>query len=66
MVERLRQIVAGEGVELSDRALFMLAREGEGSMRDAQSLLDQVLAGAAGAVRDEDVLDTLGARRSRA
>jgi DNA polymerase-3 subunit gamma/tau len=60
VVDRLRQIVAAEAVEISDRALFLLAREGEGSMRDAQSLLDQVLAGAAGPVPDDDVLDTLG------
>jgi DNA polymerase-3 subunit gamma/tau len=60
VVERLQQIVQTEGIAISERALFMIAREGEGSMRDAQSLLDQVLAGAAGAVRDEDVLDTLG------
>jgi DNA polymerase-3 subunit gamma/tau len=60
VVERLRQIAQAEKIEISDAALFMLAREGEGSMRDAQSLLDQVLAGAGGTVRDEDVLDTLG------
>jgi DNA polymerase-3 subunit gamma/tau len=60
VVERLEQIVRAEQIEISERALFMLAREGEGSMRDAQSLLDQVLAGAAGAVGDEDVLDALG------
>ncbi|MEO8603010.1 MAG: DNA polymerase III subunit gamma/tau, partial [bacterium] len=60
VVGRLRQIVAAEGIEISDRALFTLAREGEGSMRDAQSLLDQVLAGADGAVTDEQVLDLLG------
>ena len=58
--ERLRQIVAADGVEISDRALFMLAREGEGSMRDAQSLLDQVLASTTGTVSDEDVLGALG------
>jgi DNA polymerase-3 subunit gamma/tau len=60
VVARLRQIVDAEEVTISDRALFMLAREGEGSMRDAQSLLDQVLAGAEGAIADEAVLDTLG------
>ena len=60
VVERLRTIVEAEKVEISDSALFLLAREGEGSMRDAQSLLDQVLAGAAGPVQDEQVLDTLG------
>jgi DNA polymerase-3 subunit gamma/tau len=60
VVDRLREIAAADGLTVSDRALFWLAREGEGSMRDAQSLLDQVLAGAAGSVRDEDVLDALG------
>jgi DNA polymerase III subunit gamma/tau len=60
VTERLRRIVEAEGVTVSDRALFMIAREGEGSMRDAQSLLDQVLAGASGEVRDEDVVALLG------
>jgi DNA polymerase III subunit gamma/tau len=60
VVERLRSITAAEKVEISDRALFTLAREGEGSMRDAQSLLDQVLAGASGEVSDTQVLATLG------
>jgi DNA polymerase-3 subunit gamma/tau len=60
VVERLRHIVEAEKIEMSDRSLFMLAREGEGSMRDAQSLLDQVLAGSDGRVRDEDVGATLG------
>ena len=60
VVARLRQIVDADKVAISDRALFTLAREGEGSMRDAQSLLDQVLAGAEGAVDDAAMLDTLG------
>ena len=38
----------------------MIAREGEGSMRDAQSLLDQVIAFAGKTIRDEDVLAALG------
>src|SRR6185295_14574933 len=60
VVARLRQIVEADKVAISDRSLFTLAREGEGSMRDAQSLLDQVLAGAEGAVDDAAMLDTLG------
>jgi DNA polymerase III subunit gamma/tau len=44
IVERLKQIVAAEGMEADDDALAMIARRGGGSMRDAQSLLDQVLA----------------------
>src|SRR5579862_3534258 len=60
VVERLRQIARTEHIDISDGALFLIAREGEGSMRDAQSLLDQVLAGASGALQDADVLEALG------
>jgi DNA polymerase-3 subunit gamma/tau len=44
IVERLRQIVADEGKQADDDALESLARRAGGSMRDAQSLLDQLLA----------------------
>jgi DNA polymerase III subunit gamma/tau len=44
IVERLRQIVAGEGMQADDAALEFVARRAGGSMRDAQSLLDQLLA----------------------
>src|SRR5262249_7022287 len=60
VVERLRQITAGEKVDATDRALFMIAREGEGSMRDAQSLLDQVLAYGSERIDTPDVVTALG------
>ena len=41
---RLRYIVDQEGVAISDGALGLIARKGDGSMRDSLSLLDQVLA----------------------
>src|SRR3954451_9877182 len=44
IVERLRQVVAAEGAEADDEALELVARRAGGSMRDAQSLLDQLLA----------------------
>ena len=44
IVERLRDIVAREGMKAEDEALEMVARRAGGSMRDAQSLLDQLLA----------------------
>jgi DNA polymerase III subunit gamma/tau len=47
IVERLREIAGNEGLEITDGALVLLAREADGSMRDAQSLLEQVLACAA-------------------
>ena len=44
IVQRLSAIVKAETVEITDGALVLLAREADGSMRDAQSLLEQVLA----------------------
>jgi len=44
IVERLRQVVAEEKMKADDEALELIARRATGSMRDAQSLLDQVLA----------------------
>ncbi len=60
VVERLRAIAKKQKLKISDQVLFTLAREGEGSMRDAQSLLDQISAGAEGAISDEDALAALG------
>src|SRR5205085_3087871 len=44
IVERLREVVAGEGMQADAEALELIARRAGGSMRDAQSLLDQLLA----------------------
>ena len=43
IVERLREIVGREGVAAEDAALISIARRAEGGVRDALSLLDQVL-----------------------
>jgi DNA polymerase III subunit gamma/tau len=44
ILTRLKEIVAAEGMEAEDEALETVARRAGGSMRDAQSLLDQLLA----------------------
>ncbi len=44
IVERLAQIVEAEGVTAEPEALAILARRAGGSMRDSQSLLEQLLA----------------------
>ena len=51
IVERLSLIATAEEVQISDRSLLAIAREADGSMRDGQTLLDQVIAfgGASGA-----------------
>jgi DNA polymerase III subunit gamma/tau len=43
IVQRLGDISAREGLKISQGALITIAREADGSMRDAQSLLEQVL-----------------------
>lgn len=44
IVERLKEVVAAEKMQADDEALEWIARRAAGSMRDAQSLLDQLLA----------------------
>ncbi len=39
----LRAIAREEGLQLDDDALLLIARKGDGSLRDAQSLFDQVV-----------------------
>src|SRR5215831_7740978 len=56
----LRQITDREGVKIDDRALGYVVRASEGSMRDAQSLLDQIISFSGQEVVDEDVRDVLG------
>jgi len=60
IVARLRYIVDQEGVQVSDEALAVVARKGDGSMRDALSTLDQVLAFCGNKVSDADVAALLG------
>lgn len=57
---RLRKIAVEEGFAVSDTGLMTIAREAEGGMRDAQSLLDQVLSYAGSEISDEDIVDVLG------
>ena len=61
MLERLREICTAEKAVLSDRALSLVVRQSEGGMRDALSLLDQILSACGPAPTDEAVADALGA-----
>jgi DNA polymerase-3 subunit gamma/tau len=57
---QLRTIADAEGVTVSDSALGLMARAAEGSMRDAQSAFDQVIAFAGTTITSEDVATVLG------
>ena len=56
----LKKIVDEEKVQISQRALLSITQESEGSLRDAQSLLDQVISYGGREIRDEDIAEVLG------
>ncbi|MGE5245850.1 MAG: DNA polymerase III subunit gamma/tau [Betaproteobacteria bacterium] len=60
IAEQLRRIVDAEGIATSDEALQLIARDAEGSLRDAESKLDQVIAFTGTTVTVDDVATVLG------
>jgi len=60
ILERLKLIAKAEQISIPDDALREIARTGEGSMRDAQSALDQVISFAGDKIKKEDVEVALG------
>lgn len=66
LTQHLQKISQAENISVDDTALAMIARAGEGSVRDALSILDQAIAHGAGSVHKEAVRLMLGlADRSR-
>jgi DNA polymerase-3 subunit gamma/tau len=61
---RLGEIVAAEGVIAADGALAILAQAAGGSLRDAQSLLDQAIASLGNRLEAERVAELLGLVRA--
>src|SRR5207237_6653330 len=57
---QLRKIADAEGIQAADAALSLIARAAEGSMRDAQSALDHVMAFAGNTIAVDDVSTVLG------
>ncbi len=60
LVAFLKKIAQAEQVDISDRAIEMIVREAEGSVRDGLSLLDQIFSFGGDQVTDEDVIQVLG------
>ena len=58
--ERLKNIAEDEKIKISDKGLMVIAREADGGMRDAQSLLDQVISFAGSEISDTEIIDVLG------
>jgi DNA polymerase III subunit gamma/tau len=60
IIERLREIANIEGITIDDGALREISRAGAGSLRDAQSYFDQVIAASGPKITTEDVSSSLG------
>ncbi len=56
----LGKVAQAEGITISPTALSWIAEAGDGSMRDAQSIFDQVISYAGLNIPDDDVEDILG------
>ena len=60
LVEHLGSVLGQEGIVFEPAALQLVAREGQGSVRDSLSLLDQVLASTEGTLTEEQASRVLG------
>jgi DNA polymerase-3 subunit gamma/tau len=60
IVERLEQIAAAEKIAAERPALLSISRLANGGMRDAQSILDQMISFCGETIAEQDVLDVYG------
>tara|TARA_B110000116_G_scaffold261066_1_gene264830 strand:- start:627 stop:2246 length:1620 start_codon:yes stop_codon:yes gene_type:complete len=60
IIEQLKIICNQEGIEVNGLSLEKIAKSGAGSMRDAQSLLDQVIAYCGNKIENDSVEEVLG------
>ena len=60
LTEKLREISDAEGIEVEPEALTVIARQGRGSFRDAEGLLDQLSSFAEGRITASMVRELLG------
>ena len=59
IADNLGHIAKEEGINISNAGLSWIAREGEGSLRDAQGIFDQVISYAGTDIKDADVEEIL-------
>jgi DNA polymerase-3 subunit gamma/tau len=56
----LKGILEDVSMQAEDKALFWIAKNASGSMRDAESILDQMISYSEGIIKEEDVFYVLG------
>ncbi len=60
IIERLKKIAQDEKIKITEPALACIARLADGGMRDAQSILDQMISFCGAEIAEPDVLDVYG------
>ncbi len=60
IVEQLKKIAESESISFTENALYLIAEQSDGSMRDAQSLFDQIAIYTDGNIDDENTKILLG------
>ncbi|MFN8847957.1 MAG: DNA polymerase III subunit gamma/tau [Bdellovibrionales bacterium] len=60
IVDQLKSICAQEQVQFEEEALWIVARQGDGSMRDSLTLLDQVISFSNGPLKAQQIAEILG------
>lgn len=60
IITQLERIVKAEGIDVDKEVLFAIAKSSDGSLRDAESILDQLVSFSKGKVSIKDVISVLG------
>lgn len=60
IIQKLERIAKELNIEIEEEALHLLAKRADGSLRDAESLFDQIIAFHEGPIKTEMVADVLG------
>ena len=60
IANHLLHIAKEEGVDLDEKAAFAIGKGADGGMRDAQSMMDQLVAFCGNHIREQDVLEIFG------
>jgi DNA polymerase III subunit gamma/tau len=60
IIEQMKKVCQAEGVEYDEGAFRYIATEADGSMRDAESILDQIIAYSGKRITEKDVINIIG------
>jgi DNA polymerase-3 subunit gamma/tau len=60
IMEQLRRICLSKEIECEEKALNYIVREADGGLRDAESILDQVISYSGTRISEKDVIDVIG------